>query len=45
MENRDEIVIELEELITVYRDAKLYGEVFGLKTALDLIKRKENENE
>lgn len=42
---REEIISELEELISIYRDAKLYGEVFGLKTALDLIKRKETENE
>lgn len=42
---REEIISELEELISIYRDAKLYGEVFGLKIALDLIKRNEGEDD
>ena len=39
-------ITKLEEMITIYRDAKLYGEVFGLKIALDMLKAgKERENE
>lgn len=33
------IIAEIEELMVYYRDAKLFGELFGLKTALGIIKR------
>ena len=33
------IIAEIEELMVHYRDAKLIGELFGLKTALEIIKR------
>ena len=33
------IIAEIEELMVHYRDAKLFGELFGLKTALEIIKR------
>ena len=45
LREKERIIAELEDLIHIYRDAKLYGEVFGLRTALDVIKRKEQEDE
>jgi len=35
----EKIIAEIEELMAYYRDAKLYGELFGMKTALEIIKR------
>lgn len=41
-----EAIKRIEELIKHYRKAKLYGEVFGLRVALDVLKRVErNVNE
>lgn len=35
----EKIIAEIEELMVHYRDAELYGELFGLKTALEIVKR------
>ena len=37
--NIDVIIKQIEEITIYYRDAKMYGEVFGLKVALELIKK------
>ena len=38
-----EIIAEIEELITHYRNAKLYGEVFGLKEAQEIVIRHDKD--
>lgn len=34
----DQIIAHIENLMIHYRNAKLYGELFGLKIALELLK-------
>lgn len=41
----DMIVNRIEELMLEYRDAKLYGEFFGLKIALEIIKHEGGERD
>lgn len=35
----DAIIDRIEELMNAYRDARMYGEFFGLKIALEILKK------
>ena len=41
----DQIITQIEDLMIHYRNAKLYGELFVLKFALELLKREVREND
>lgn len=41
--NIDVIIEQIEVIMDHYREAKMYGELFGLKVALDILKRERSK--
>lgn len=41
--NIDVIIEQIEVIMDHYRETKMYGELFGLKVALDILKRERSK--